>query len=309
MSNVKKVARNKIKKCIFSSMFVISLVFLMIAVSFSWFTNGKKASVSGITVQTVEANNLEVMSERGTWTKVADMPIDEEFKFSPVTGDGKSFFTPLLKLGVLDGQPNVLDFKVAGYEGIKEGEYAQNGIYETTFTFRVENTKALCLGMGSSVVPADLNEHSAYGDYSNGYICGAVRIAFYQVEGGNEVLKCIWIPNSTVHLDVSGNTSLNIDPETAVVESEYVFSHSNPEQKTRIITNGEASGSQIIDGVVYFWGDLGSDKPLMVIEGNKDLTVKMIVWVEGTDREAHNALVDGRIYMNLEFNVAALAEE
>jgi len=47
----------------------------------------------------------------------------------------------------------------------------------------------------------------------------------------------------------------------------------------------------------------------MVIEGNKDLTVKMIVWVEGTDREAHNALVDGRIYMNLEFNVAALAEE
>lgn len=297
MNNVKKGARIKIKNYIFSAMFVVSLILLMIAVSFSWFNNGKSASISGITVSTVEANNLLVDG-----VKEVELNVPENFKFLAVTGDGNQFYTPTLELGTLEGAPDTLDYQATGYSLISPNQYTASGIYQSEFIFLVENDKSLYLTSESYVAASDESPMSAYGDYSAGNICGAVRVAFFAMGTEGYELKCIWIPNSTVHLDASGDTAI-LPEGQARVEKEYVFYHDGSKEPTRIQTEGQPSGETTVDGVTYVWGDLTGVK-LSDIKGDTNLQIKMIVWVDGTDREAHNALMDGTVTMNFVFNVS-----
>jgi len=298
MNNVKKGARIKIKNYIFSAMFIVSLILLMIAVSFSWFNNGKSASISGITVSTVEANNLLVNG-----VKEVELEVPEDFKFLAVTGDGNQFYTPMLELGTLQGAPDTLDYHATGYSLINQNQYTASGIYQAEFSFLVENDKQLSLTSESYVSASEESPRSAYGEYSAGNICGAVRVAFFAKGEQGYELKCIWIPNSTVHLDASGDTAI-LPPEQAEVEKEYVFYHNGSKQPTRIQTDGQPNGEIGVDGVKYVWGDLSSGLVLSDIKGDTDLQIKMIVWVDGTDREAHNALMDGTVTMNFVFNVS-----
>ena len=60
-TNQTKGRRISPRKIIFRAMFVLSLVFIMVSVSFSWFNNGKTATVTGkgkLTGATVYAHDL-----------------------------------------------------------------------------------------------------------------------------------------------------------------------------------------------------------------------------------------------------------
>ncbi len=292
-----EIKKNIIRRLLFSGAFVMAMIFIMISVSFSWMNNNPRAKVSNIQIEVVEANNLLVKAENGEeWSKTINMDFKEGFKMRSVCGDGKNFYDP-----ILSHTDDSNDFVAIGYEAVS-GTLEDNGIYEFAFSCIVENSLTVYLDKGSSLTPAENSNLSAYGDFSAGHVCAAMRVAFFQRVDGEYVLRCIWIPNSTTELDPSTATSLKA--ENGAVEDRYVFvSGENGSNSIVIETNGEPNGSQTIDNVTYVWGDLEEDLEIGVTEENTQQDFKLVLWIDGQDRECHNALMDGLVSVNLKILV------
>ena len=297
-----KAIKNIKKRLLFGGTFVLAMIFIMISVSFSWLNNNPRATVSDIHLEVVEANNLLVKAEDSdNWTKVVKMDFKEGFEMASVCGDGKNFFKPIL--GHVDGSN---DFEAVGYEAIS-GNLEDNGLYEFAFSCMVESSFTIYLDKESSLSPSEDSENSLYGDYSSGHICAAMRIAFFQKIEDEYVLHCIWIPNSTTELLPSGE---EIKVENGEIESGYIFiSDESGESTTIIETEGASSGSKTVNGVTYVWGDLEENLEIGTTEGNQQQYFKLIIWVDGNDRECHNALMDGLVSVDLKILVDNKTEE
>ena len=72
----------KRRRLMIKSMFVMSIVFIMISVSYSWFTEADSSLVTGVSVSLLEPQNFTLSTP-----KVYG-------KLEPVAGDGKNFFVP-----------------------------------------------------------------------------------------------------------------------------------------------------------------------------------------------------------------------
>lgn len=292
-----EIKKNIIRRLLFSGAFVMAMIFIMISVSFSWMNNNRRAKVSNIQIEVVEANNLLVKTENGDeWCKTINMDFKEGFKMRSVCGNGKNFYDP-----ILSHTDDSNDFVAVGYEAVS-GTLEDNGIYEFAFSCMVENSLTVYLDKESSLTPAENSNLSAYGDFSAGYVCAAMRVAFFQRVDGEYVLRCIWIPNSTTELDLSADTS--IKAETGAVEDRYVFvSGENGSNSIVVETKGEPNGSQVIDNITYVWGDLEENLEIGSTEGNTQQDFKLVLWIDGQDRECHNALMDGLVSVNFKILV------
>lgn len=294
------MATDKIKKDIkrrllFGGVFVLAMIFIMIAVSFSWMNNNPTSTLSNIEINVIEANNLLVKTEDSLWNKTVNMEFEEGFEMKSVCGDGKNFFTP-----ILDHTNSSNDFAAVGYSAIS-GTLEDNGIYEFKFSCTVETDLTLYLDSTSSLVPSEHSENSAYGDYSAGHICAAMRVAFFQKVDNEYVLRCIWIPNSTTELLASGDEVKVGDGE---IESSYIFiSNEDGESPIVIETNGAASGTKVVNNVTYVWGNLEERLELGSMLGNQQQDFKLVLWIDGHDRECHNALMDGLVSVDLKILV------
>lgn len=288
-------------RILFGSVTILLLVSVMIAASYSWFYTAKEATVSDITIQTVQADNLLIKGPDGEWGKGLTMTFPENFRMMSVGGDGRTFFQP--NLTVEDGQS---DFTVSSYTKIDPAEYAENGIYQFDFELQVESSLPIYLGKESSVLPAERCPDSAYGDFSSGYICGAMRIALLQKVGDAYVLRCVWIPNSTVELTVSASGAA-VDANGAV-EDTYQFISDTDGVAVNVTTNGKTSGTAEQGGVTYAWGDLEAPLQIGNIVGGETSSFRLLAWIDGNDRECHNALLSGLVSVKLEFSVGAVNE-
>ena len=77
----------------------------------------------------------------------------------------------------------------------------------------------------------------------------------------------------------------------------------NGSDRTVVETNGKASGSKTINNVTYAWGDLEESFEIGSIEGDTEKSFKVVIWIDGDDRECHNALLDGLVSVNLKIMV------
>ena len=73
------------RKTLIKVMFVISIIFIMISLTYSWFTASNSASISGLDIDVVDPNNLVAggLTSKGVINSVA--------------GDGTSFFKPVFE--------------------------------------------------------------------------------------------------------------------------------------------------------------------------------------------------------------------
>lgn len=291
-ANLKKKLKGRI---IFGTVTVLALAFVTVMASFSWFYTAKEAKVSNISIETVQADNLLIKTPDGEWSKTLKMPFPEDLRMQSVSGNGLNFFQPNL-----DHEEGKNDLTAVSYKQVAADKYKESGIYEFDFALAVESSMSIYLGTGSALTPAEDSPQSAYGDFSAGYICAAMRAAFLQKVGDSYELKCIWIPNAIVELTTVGGTTLN---KSGSVENGYKFITNETGEALTISTDGSVKGKFVADGVTYVWGDLTENLKIGDIVGGEPCELKLLVWIDGNDRECHNALLDGLVSVKLEFSV------
>ena len=69
------------KSLIFKGMFVVSLLTIMVSISYSWFVEANKATTSGIGMNVAENSNLLIQGDSGEWQKNLHFVIPEGFTF------------------------------------------------------------------------------------------------------------------------------------------------------------------------------------------------------------------------------------
>jgi len=173
---------------------------------------------------------------------------------------------------------------------------------------------------------------------SSAHIAGAMRVAFYRFDDTLEDYKlvCIWIPNIYAKLTKDSNSKYVV-VENYTVSSDGIveyhdswqpgqpdtsYYHDNEQNITLVTSSGTILGDNITlipinnstgyyrdstTEVLYVW-DLQKAKDageciindLQVGEQNK-IRMKIIVWLEGTDRECKNALLGGKMNLMIRF--------
>jgi hypothetical protein len=176
---------------------------------------------------------------------------------------------------------------------------------------KVENSLPLYLSKNSSVLPKDPDVHdSAYGEYSAGYICAAMRVAILERVGERYETRLIWIPNTTTRLITTGSTDLIVKGTESDVEEQYVFvTDAEQNYKTVIAPNRTVSGAQQLGPVLYVWGDLPENLQFSTLVSNTQSDFRLVIWLDGNDRECHNALMNGTIDVHLNFTVNQETED
>ena len=298
-----KVKKERNRRLIFGAMFASALILIMISVSFSWFYNGKIAKVSGVTVDVSEANNLLVKAEGdGDWQKVVQMPFEDGFLVKPVTGDGISFYHAQLGLS-----ESVGDFVAESYVPIPREDFERWGIYEFSFSFKVEGSLPLYLTKDSTVTPLDPEAYDGiYGDYSAGHIGAALRVAILEKIEGEYVPKLIWIPNATTRLITEGQTRVIENGSAEDVEATYLFVGATAlgeASYVQVHTDSAVNGIYEEGGVTYAWGVLAENLVFSELSGNEEKDFRVVIWLDGNDRECHNALMGGKVSVHLNFAV------
>lgn len=250
------------RKTVFSGMFVISLLMIMLSVSFSWFTKTGQAVANVGMIHIEEAENL-LIRESGdeNWGWHIDMNAPDAFVFQPIAGNGVSFFAP-----EKDGR----DLDTGSYETTSDG-YKVYGNYLPPALEAIADpsTHAYVLDFQATLVNSDgtpdlydlkLMPGSEISSSSNEDAYTAIRVAFLQKNAtGNFELTCLWAPHD--------------DKITVVSES-----------GEQTVTSGE----------LYVLGEMteGFSIGQLTAQANtkNPSDFRVIIWLDGNDAECTNAI-------------------
>ena len=285
-------------RAIFSVTLVVALIAVLTTASFSWFSIRRDLKVNEFRVGVSKSLNLKIVNEGSSNDNIVTN-WGETFTLKPIWGDAKNFFVPeyqrtevVAGSGVFDDLPtgNYLSINNLGdYAFVMEFSLSINAYVDLCLDFTTENNSRVAICKGSEI------RKSAYGDFSKDYIIGATRVAVFE----GDTLKMIWIPNSTIQLVEleDGTCQLLTNGE---VEESYTFLK---QDKTtfNVYTEGKANGNVVIDDVLYVWGDITSENSPAITTFIGVKQFKAITWIDGNDRECTNALVGGKINVNLCF--------
>ena len=303
----------KIRKYAFSGMFIVSLVLIMISVSFSWFVNENAMRLWDITAEVEEVQDLLVKDANNAFAKKVDIKYPEDLVLSPVIGNGINFYKPVMTKADSDGD-GVYQYEVTSYEKMTAEEISQNVLsFEVSFQVAMDSDLYICINPNSNsrysyLKKSDRSPESAYGEFSTGYITGALRVAIFHKEDGEYNLKSIWIPDTDTRLMTDNDGSLYIATgNDTKAENFYQFARSYNSSTgsmsyTTIYTHNSKNGVSETNGINYTWGT-ENDIRICHIEDDGTEELKFVIWIDGADTECHNALVGGIVDMNLMFEV------
>ena len=150
---------------------------------------------------------------------------------------------------------------------------------------------------------------SQFGDFSRDAIAGAVRVAFLSSDGvdgsGKEILtlRSVWVPNDYYYLHYDGETALfAIDDEYRESKTGYRYYYLD---ENGHVQQYEYTEDDYANGVLSVRADqmagrgmINQSVPLLSFENDETAQAKELViriWVEGTDREADEALKGGML--------------
>lgn len=295
-----KLSRNNVIKGGFELLLVIVSVFV---VSYAWFVKTEKNSANDLVIKTKASRLLYVSLDDGeTWSTELNLNLDENFKFNnEVTGNGVNFYKALTKRE--DGMP--ITFK----EAISGTDYLEFDIL-----FKSNANLGVFLDSDSFAIPTAGREEanlvgdyaitkSAYGNFSRDLIAGAIRISFTENDyvDGEYISKLnsslVWAPNKNYELiynngvyefDINSNNSQDYRYIDSSNGFEYKYINDFKDNLNTDYDNDNANGDPMITKI---------DKDFN--GGIKSVTVR--IWVEGNDRETHDALTGGSFKLNLNF--------
>ena len=277
-------------------MFVFSLIFVMVAVSYSWFYEARKGEIEGVCVEVMNANNLLVKPQGGEWTKQLILSGEQNFEFGAVAGDGKNFYSPKIELVEVSSSDHFTyrDYQVTGMEAIKEADLSKH-IFRYDLSFMIEQANNLCLY--NSVV-----ERGEDPNDPRGYAAAALRVAFQMRDSSGYRTVFVWIPDVMTKIEVADSGVVNITREQ---ETEITLVDEKGEQ-FEIAIEGE-QGSSIVNGVNYVWGDITDPVAVAELGAMRAADFRLVVWVDGLDRDCVDPIMSSNVLVKLNFT--AVAEE
>ena len=276
----------------------LTMVLLLISVTFCWFIFAKDSSVGSIDVNVTEVITVQISnSEKNVWND--KLQINSTGKMVSVTefsGDGNKLYSPITS-----------QFQVIGFQLNKDtlnyNQEIEKDYIEIVSYIKTDGPISLYLGPDSQILPV---KDSALKDN----IVGAIRVAVL-VEDCDPF---IWAPNATYEFDPeTGKVNKEGTPESA-----YYYAYKNtddefltPEDIVKI-DNTNLLPYGVSENKRFVWGDLTKIEDYIqnvdpIFRTAKQLTqsieIKVVVrvWIEGTDREAVRQLIGGKFKMNLTF--------
>lgn len=277
------------RKTLFKAMFVISIIFIMISLTYSWFSLSETAHVNGVNVGVTDPNNL-----------IADDEFLVKGKIDSIAGNGTSFFRPVWENELVATQ-NGFNIYKKGNSGkynalpdnvIIEDPVAEN-LFVKDFTLSIKGKHNIYLVDGTSIQAED---------NSVKYLQGAMRVAILKFnENTMQYDLClVWIPDVTS--TKSGGSLLD---ETVTV----VSPDGNGGAKSETFTISAYHGEKIVDGVKYAWGKPDANNSILVGELEGTAKYRCVIWLDGNDRECNNELLDKDIVATFKFNPEATVTE
>lgn len=325
-----KTKKEKIREKIFGSMFVVSILFIMITVTYSWFMEGDNASVSNVHMDVEKPSELYFTIGDGDETKQVKelkFEFDKDFKLDAVTGNGKFFYR-----AELDEKGKVVE-----YISVSESEYFKKGIFTVDFEMYIDETTPVYLypeSSGDEPIPSgvtgvDSSPQSPYGEFSTKHVSGAIRFAILQAdENGEYHPTFIWAPDTASELRTDGLNVSIYEGESDKIYEDYIYvteilkdqnGQMVPMPQEIKINAGTPAGTvvgtisgmdveegnetELVQSVVYAWGPLLEKQVVGNLIGGQHNQFRLAIWVDGNDRECHNALLEGLIFVSLHFGV------
>lgn len=292
------------KRIIFSSIFVILLIAL-VGGTLAWFYINEEVTVSyGNSIFCEAGDSLEIsLVENGAptrWSGSIDYSAGE-FNAVDISGDGCHLYRP----AEIDENQSPVNLLQAT-SSLEDG--SSYDYIEMVVAFRSVSKMNVYLSDESFIAPVDPDDTTSniYGSFSRDYIAGAMRVAVVD-ENGQE-LKMLWAPNSKYELIQNGNGTYDFKADSTP-EDPYKF---YGEDENGVIVEQEvpadlyASKKFVVDSTGAKAGYTGSAPVLVSLnpEGEGAHAVEIVrirIWFEGTDREAHQALAGGNVNVKLKF--------
>lgn len=303
MELIRKIIRlknNKIIKGGFELLLVLVSVFVM---SYAWFVETSKNETKDLMIKTKASRLIYISLDDGkTWDTELNLNLDDNFKFNnEVTSDGVNFYKAETKRD--DGVPITFKEAIAGKDYL-----------EFDILFKANAPLGIFLDSDSSVLPSVGTEltdlvgdtalnKSAYGNFSRDLISSALRISFTEndyVQGeyvSNLNSSLVWAPNKNYELiynegyyyfDIESNNSQDYRYIDSSNGFEYKYISNFKDNLNTDFDNDDANGDPMITKIDPDYNG-----------GIKSVTVR--VWIEGNDRETHDALTGGSFKLNINF--------
>lgn len=288
-SNAPKKKRRFTRKSLIKVMFIISIIFIMISLTYSWFIAASRASVDGINIDVVDPNNL-----------IAD-GFTAKGAINSLTGNGTSFFKPLWTEQMVGTNGN---FNL--YRPVKSGEYeptiddvasplsVADNLLVMDFSLGINGKHEIYMINGSGVKSVDKDAE---------YLEGAIRVAILELneESQKYELCFVWIPDVLSVKD--GQPQLD-----NVVTVVYPDNGATKEETLEIDSE---NGTKTVNGVRYVWGQIDAKNQNKIFVGELSGTSKYrcVVWLDGNDRECNYDLLDQEVIATFKFLPEAISED
>lgn len=288
----------KRKPIIISSICVI-LLLALVGGTFAWFYVNEEVTVSyGNSVFCEAGDSLEIAlvenGRPGRWSNSIDYSDVNDFTIVDISGDGYNLYRPE---SVDDNQQPVWPKTLV--------ESDSKDFVEMEVAFRSISKLNVYLSAESFIDPVDVTKTgNIYGEFSKDYIAGAMRVAVIE---GDEV-KMIWAPNPQYELIQYSDGRYSLEPNSQKKEP-YRYYAVNTEGKLEekdVPADWFASKKFVVDGTGANKDWTGGSPVLLSLDPatydpQEGKSVKIRIWFEGTDREAHQALAGGNVKVQLKF--------
>ena len=262
-------------------MFVVSIIFIMISLTYSWFTSSSTAIADNAVIELSNANALE----KGE--------LKSEGIINSIAGNGTSFFKPILERELIKTQGSFnLYHSVKGddytllEDNVVDKDAIAKNLFVQDFSLSIRGPHNVYLVDGTNVKAkkASLN-----------YLEGAVRIGIMKFNAETEKyeLCLVWIPDVT---SLKGGGS-KLEEKVTVVDpngSEGIESE---------ISITSEHGQTVHNGVRYVWGKIDGNNEHNVLIGELDGEAKYrcVMWLDGNDRECNNELLNSDVVATFKF--------
>ena len=299
------MSKNK-KLVIFSSICVILLV-AFVGGTMAWFYINDEVSVDyGSSIFCEAGDSLEIsLVENGAanrWSSSIDYSAGQ-YTTVDISGNGFNLYRP--KEIDENQQPVGFIDAVSSRENSEAFDYV-----EMEVAFRSLSQMNVYLSEESFILPvnAESDGSNIYGPFSRDYIAGSMRVAVIDETG----IRMLWAPNSQYQLiqypngtyDFRNGVGGNSTPET---DYRYVYQDEDGNMSEVPVDSDDYASKMFVVDSTGANKDHSGKSPVLVSlkpenEGEyAEKTVKVRIWFEGTDREAHQALAGGNVKVKLKF--------
>ncbi len=307
IKKIKEIFNNKVVKQAGELFLIVVSIFI---VSYSWFVKTTKNETKDLTIKTKASRLLYISLDDGqTWSTELSLNLSDNFKFNnEVTGDGVNFYKAATKRD--DGVPITFKSAVSGSDYLEFDllfkSNAALGVFLDSDSFVIPSCGETQLDLiGDTVV-----RKSAYGSFSRDLIAGALRVSFTENDYVNEQYvselssSLVWAPNKNYELlydsgiytfDIFSNNSQDYRYIDSTNGFEYKYINNFKDNLNASFEEDNAHGDPMITKIDPNYNG-----------GIKSVTVR--IWVEGNDRETHDALSGGMFKININF-MGILKEE